>query len=301
MDNSKSQVREWKYTGVTTQNPSGNDTIYDVVKTSFVPACHIKRISKTEYLTGHYRSDGVFISDGEVFEVAKKEEHMRNRRSLRAIFRTLRQLIATNFSGGDSELFLTLTYADQHNDPQRIYTDIKKFWQKLRRRNPNLKHISIVEPHASGMFHVHMLLSDTSGDYLYIPDAEIADMWGHGHTKTERLNDIDHMGAYFIAYFTNLDLSPEEIKIYEAEEDIEYRNGKAVIKGKRLDYYPEWMQIYRYSRNCDKPEKSTDFDGLEQLEGATKTYEHEHSWEDDGKTYTVRTEQWRKKGDNLDE
>lgn len=290
----RSQEQEWKYTSATIQNP-GNDTeIIDVVRTSFKPACHIRKVSKNEYITGAINAHGEFISDGIVYEFAEKVNHMRNRRSLRQIFRTLRQLIATNFKGGECELFVTLTYAVQHNDPSKIYSDIELFWKRLKYNYPELKYIAIVEPHASGNFHVHMLLADTTGAKLYIPDAEMRKLWGLGITSTERLDDIDHMGAYFIAYFTNMELTPDEIKVYEAEEDIEIKNGKAYLKGKRLDYYPEHMRIYRHSRNCDKPEKKEGLEVTEALAGAKLTYSHEARFEQNGNEYTIQTEQYRK-------
>lgn len=287
----KNQEVAWKYSGITMQND-----IMDVVRTSFVPACHIRRISKSMYMKGKYLPTGEFVSDGEVYEVKAKEEGqpMRNRRSLRQIFRTLRQLITANYIGGDSELFVTLTYADQHNDPARIYRDLDLFWKRLKYRYPALKYIAIVEPHKTGNFHIHMLLANTNGEELYIPDAEMRKMWGHGITTTERLDDIDHMGAYFIAYFTNMELAPDEIKNYAEQDDVEYKNGKAYIKGRRLDFYPENMRIYRHSSNCDKPERRTGSEVDELLQDATQTYTHETTFEQDGNEYRILTEQYRK-------
>lgn len=287
----KSQEAEWKYSGATVQND-----IIDVVRTSFVPACHIKKVTDGAYMKGKYLPSGEFVTDGEIYEVAKKPEGiMRNRRSLRQIFRTLRQLIAANYTGGNSELFVTLTYADQHNNPDKIYKDLDKFWKRLKYRYPALKYIAIVEPHASGNFHIHMLLANTNGEELYIPDAEMRKIWGQGITTTERLDDVDHMGAYFIAYFTNMELTPDEVKIYADQDDVEYKNGKAYIKGKRLDYYPEKMRIYRHSSNCDKPQRRTGAEVDELLQDATQTYTHETIFEQDGNEYRILTEQYRKK------
>lgn len=287
----KSQAIEWKYSNATIQN-----NVIDVVRTSFKPACHIKKVSKTEYMTGKYLPSGEFVSDGEVYEVTAKQEGqpMRNRRSLRQIFRTLRQLIAANYTGGNSELFVTLTYADQHNDPKRLHEDIVLFWKRLKYRYPALKYIAIVEPHASGNFHIHMLLANTNGEELYIPDAEMRKMWGQGITTTERLDDIDHMGAYFVAYFTNMELTPDEIKVYAEQDDVEYKNGKAYIKGRRLDFYPENMRIYRHSSNCDKPERRTGSEVDELLQNAKQTYSHETTFEQDGNEYRILTEQYRR-------
>lgn len=246
---------EWKYISVTPQNSK----IADVVKTSFVPACHIKRISKTLYMKGSYDRDKNFITDGEVFSVAEKGEPMRNRRSLKRIFKELRQLIAHNCEGGEKELFVTLTYAEQTNDHKRIHSDFKKFWGRLKYNyaNSGLEYITVVEPHASGMFHIHMLLKATSSDRLYIPNEVMQKIWGHGFTKTERLEDIDHIGAYVIAYMTDMEIPPEFESEYAKYGDIVEKDGKKFIKGKRLDFYPDGMQISRHSRGMVRPEKLT--------------------------------------------
>ena len=57
-----------------------------------------------------------------------------------------------------------------------------------------------------GAWHIHLLLKAMNVKHLYIPNDEIiAKLWGHGHTKTKRLNDVDNIGAYLSAYLTNLE------------------------------------------------------------------------------------------------
>lgn len=239
--------------------PQG-DNVVDVVKTSFEPSCHIKRITKELYLKGTYDKEGNFITDGEIHEVAGKESPMRNRRSLKRIFKELRQLITHNYKGGTSELFVTLTYAQQTNDHKQVHNDFKNFWKRLKRTVPevDLSYISIVEPHETGMFHIHLLLRANNFEYLFIPNELMAETWGLGFTQTERLEDVDNVGAYFIAYFSNLEITdPDQIAKYEKAGDLEEKNGKKYIKGKRIDFYPDGMQIHRHSRDIAKPEKLT--------------------------------------------
>ena len=258
--------------------------LLDVVEQSFTPACHIKRISKELFLKGRYDPQGNFITDGELFSVKEKESPMRNRRSLKKIFKDLRQKIAHNFSGGLNELFVTLTYKgeEQTNDPQKVHNDFKKFWQKLVRAYPEekLSYISIVEPHGSGKFHIHVLLLAKGVEHLYIPYETAERLWGHGNVTVERLESIDHMGAYFIAYFTNLELDEEAAAKYEAEDDIVEKNGKKFIKGKRLDFYPDGMQIARSSRDICRPPKAVGAPAAElvSMAGALR-YTHTHEIE----------------------
>jgi hypothetical protein len=291
----KSQVQ---YTSAVVQN----DDIIDYTALTFKPACHIKRVSKEMYLKGRYLEDGTFVTDGEVHLVAVKGEQMRNRRSLKRIFKDMRQKIAHNYQGGINELFVTLTYAEQTNDPEKVHADFKAFWQRLKRayKGKELGYISIVEPHGSGMFHVHLLLQEVNGEHLYIPFEDMARIWGLGAVKVERLESVDNIGAYFIAYFSNLEIPEDEVEKYAAEGDIEERNGKKYIKGKRLDFYPDGMQIARSSRNMARPERleNAAADALV-ASGVRKVYEHVKEIETTDKLgrtrkAEVRTAQYRK-------
>ena len=279
-----------------------NGDIIDYTTLTFKPACHIKRVSKELYLKGRYNERGEFVTDGEAFNVAVKEEQMRNRRSLKRIFKDLRQKIAHNFQGGIDELFVTLTYAEQTNDPVKIHDDFRAFWQRLKRayKDKELGYISIVEPHGSGMFHVHLLLQEVNGEHLYIPFAKMEMLWGHGNAQVERLENVDNIGAYFIAYFSNLEIPENEVEKYAAEDDIEERNGKKYIKGKRLDFYPDGMQIARSSRNMARPERLENAAADAAITAdARKIYEHVKEIETidrlgRSRTAEVRTAQYRK-------
>ena len=279
-----------------------NGTIIDYVSLTFRPACHIKRVSKEMYMKGTYLADGTFVTDGEVFNVAVKEEQMRNRRSLKRIFKDLRQKIAHNFNGGINELFCTLTYAEQTNDPEKVHADFKRFWTRLKRAFPekDLGYISIVEPHGSGMFHIHLLLRECRGEHLYIPFEQMESLWGLGNVQVERLETVDNIGAYFIAYFSNLEIPEDKLAEYEAQGDVEEKNGKKYIKGKRLDFYPDGMQIARSSRNMARPVRleNAQADALISAD-LRKVYEHTKEIETVDKLgrtrkAEVRTAQYRK-------
>lgn len=270
MTDIKSQAKIAKYVSATNQA----DNILDVVMQSFKPACHVKRITKELYMKGRYDNEGNFITDGEVHEVARKESPMRNRRSLKRIFKDLRQKITHNFTGGLNELFVTLTYRgeEQNNNPEKVHNDFKCFWQRLKRAyaDADLSYIAIVEPHETGNFHVHVLLRANAVEHLYIPYERMTEIWGHGTTTVERLESVDHMGAYFIAYFSNLELDAEQAAKYEAEGDVIEKNGKKYIKGRRLDFYPDGMQIARSSRDMAKPTKVEGAEAIEAIQSAGK-------------------------------
>jgi hypothetical protein len=81
---------------------------------------------------------------------------------------------------------------------------------------------------------------------------DVFKLWGQGYVTVEDLKSVDHIGAYFIAYFSNMEVADEDLDKYPG--DIKEKNGKKYIKGKRLDFYPDYMKIYRSSKNLKKPE-----------------------------------------------
>jgi len=189
-----------------------------------------KRISKDKMLN---------LVTGEVIDLDLSNNRSQNINSLKQTIKRLRNLINANFEGASNELFITLTYAENVTDLKRLYRDFDLFFKKLRYRYKNYEflYISVVEPQLRGAWHIHLLLKAINVVELYIPNSEIETLWSHGFTKTERLNSVDNVGAYLSAYLT--DFIDDSGKKY---------------KGLRLYMYPAGMNIYRYSRNCVKPE-----------------------------------------------
>jgi hypothetical protein len=252
--------KEYKFTKIIQCNK-----VIDVLKMTWKPKSYIKKLGGRAYIN---------TKTGEVNEFMPKTEgiQMRNRRSLKMIFANLRQLITTNYEGGEAEKFLTLTYRDQHNDPAKIYKDLDTFNKRLRRAYPQIAYLHIVEPHGTGNYHVHSLLKQTDGSPLGMTYEDAFKLWGQGWVTVEELNNVDNIGAYFIAYFSNLEIADEDLHKYEGDiKEMPRTDGsgtKKVIKGKRLDFYPDYMKIYRGSKNLKQPEPIQAVP-----EGYEKTYE----------------------------
>jgi hypothetical protein len=244
----------------------------DITHLSFKPRRNIQVLKGRQYI--HIRYDETankIYSDGEVHAMADTNE--RNKRSLRKIFVDLRQLIATNFNSAERErqLMLTLTYRENVTDHVKVYKDWELFWRKFQRRYCKGEYIIIVEPQARGAWHIHALIK---GNKALFPEAETVDDWKEvgkqlhplwangfdGFVYPKRLNNVDNVGAYFMAYFSRLEIPDNELHLYPAEDIKEVptddgRGKKKVVKGLRLSLYPDYMRIYRNSRGVKKPEK----------------------------------------------
>lgn len=168
----------------------------------------------------------------------------KNYESLRSSFKRLKRLIGANFQGGQSELWITLTYKDSPmTDSDRLYHDFQLFIKKLRRLvGKYLAYIVVIEPQASGSLHAHLMLKTIDHSRLYLPNKVVAKTWGQGYVNVRRLQDSDNVSAYLMAYLTDVDLNNLE------GEKISSNAPKKIVKGGRLGLYPVGMQIYRRSR-----------------------------------------------------
>ena len=210
------------------------------------PTPGIIKINKDEYIV---------IKTGEKKRFKQNEGKVVD--YLRKVFRNLEHLIKTNFDteeNAHNALFITLTYAENMMDSDRLYKDYDIFLKKLKYAYKDIKfdYIAVAEPQERGAWHMHVLLKSDK-PVLFIDNKKLSDIWGHGFTETERIKGKDP-GKYFAAYFTALES--------EGKEDpnavyVKAANGKKYKKGARLHFYPKGMKFYRCSRGISRPEKES--------------------------------------------
>ena len=110
----------------------------------------------------------------------------------------------------------------------------------------------------------------------------MAPLWGQGYTKTQKLDNIDNLGAYLSAYLGDICLDELEGQTMTIEEviglqgkEIQEKDGKSIIKGGRLHFYPTNFNIYRCSRGIKRPvvEKMTEENARKKVSSAKLTFE----------------------------
>lgn len=217
----------------------------------------IKKLNSSEY---------VDLKTGKVKKF-NKSNIKNNYKSLKATFKNLRYLINTNFSGSNRELFVTLTYAENMCDTNKLMKDVEKFIKKLRyyvkKENVTLEYINVVEPQLRGAWHCHILFKFSK--YIFVENSIIENLWGQGYTKTKRIDNVDNIGAYLTAYLCDIEVDENKINT-----DVDYtseissvamkgcvfveKENKKFIKGARLHLYPVGLNIYRCSKGIKKPD-----------------------------------------------
>lgn len=228
---------------------------------------HIRKLDSDRYMD---------IETGEIREFEKTENRSQGENSLRKTFNRLRELINTNFDGSPNELFVTLTYRGelQTNDTERVYSDFKNFMDRLRykyKKTSTIDYINVLEPHATGNFHMHVLMRFNDLESIYIPNevnratgesinAPMRDIWGNGNVTVSSLKGVDNIGAYLSAYLSDVEI-PDDVtaKRLEGHMNLVEKevNGqkKKFLKGARLRFYPTGVNIYRPSKGIKKAEK----------------------------------------------
>ena len=216
------------------------------------------------YLKG-YENNNADTGRKSDYKSENYEEH--RKQVLQRAKKNLRRLINANVGQYGKEFtakFLTLTFKDNVKDLDKANYEFKKFIQRLNYycfgvKKNNLKYTCVVEFQKRGAIHYHVIIYNMP----YIKANDIANVWGNGFIKINKIDDIDNVGAYVAEYLGNA----------------EKGQGKDV-----LDDRLQGKKSYFSSRGLFKPLEITDKKKVEQVAAAlplenltyTANFENEH-------------------------
>lgn len=202
--------------------------------------------------------------------------------------RNLRDMINVNLERPETALWVTLTYRENMTNPVQLYEDYRRFWQRFKyylnkHGYPSAEYIIAAEPQGRGAWHLHCLFL-FPGKAPYIANVDMAQLWGHGFTKTKSLKGVDNPGLYLTAYLGDMEITEaisagafQAGRLAEAETEDKQgqKQKKAVIKGARLHLYPNGFNLYRCSRGVKRPDvqKMTEREARKIIGNAPLTYE----------------------------
>lgn len=234
------------------------------------------------------KDHGIDKRTGELVEYQHNTSRAGDKASVSQSLCKLRDIINANLTDPSTALWVTLTYKENMRDTERLYRDFHAFWKRFRRYlekrgYPRAEYICAAEPQARGAWHLHIVMLF---QYVapFIPNAEMAKLWGHGFTKTKGLQGVDNLGLYLTAYLGDMELTEAisagafnagRLAEAEAEGEQGIKQKKAIIKGARLRLYPSGTNIFRCSRGVKRPEVQHMTEGEAQkiVKGAPLTYE----------------------------
>lgn len=188
-------------------------------------------------------------------------------RSLSRAKKNLRRLINANVGQYGKEFtakFLTLTFGENITDIDRANYEFTKFIKRLNyhcfgTKKANLKYTCVIEFQKRGAIHYHVIIYNMP----YVKANDIANVWGNGFIKINKIDDVDNVGAYVSEYLGQADKGQG----HDSEDDR--------LRGQKS---------YFSSRGLFKPVEITDKKIVEQVASAlpsenltyTADFENEH-------------------------
>lgn len=261
--------------------------------------CPIQNISKDKYL---------IKETGEIKERKKSENRYQSPKSVRKSINKLMDLIRCNATEKSYCKWLTLTYADAMTDYTKVYEDGKMFLRRLQRYLDNqtelsagqkaFKRITVAEPQGEShgnSWHLHILLIfDEVAPF--IPNKEIADLWGHGLTDAHKVYDADGLALYFKVYLSDVEYV-EGDETYAVVDKVVDGKSKQFIKGGRLKYYPTGMPLFSASRGMKRPlvEKISYKKAMDRVSDCRLVYQESYVIGDKKKTANIIDKKYYKK------
>ena len=253
---------------------------------SYESKCSIKKIDKHTYMD---------LRSGEVKEFKKMENRACDIASIRKTLGRLRDYLNTNITDVEKCKWVTLTYQENMVDTEKLYNDFKMFNRRLRKKIGHYEYIVAMEPQSRGAWHCHVVMI-FKHKAPFICNDVIWKAWspkgfknGVDYTKTQKLDDVDNVGAYLTAYMADMDVdeglnAPEVLQavldgrmsVKEVEVEVDGNKvKKSYLKGARLYMYPTQFNLYRCSRGIKKPKISYDSEknAQKKVSAATLTYQ----------------------------
>ena len=125
-----------------------------------------------------------------------QEDKIKNRdKVLSRARKDLRRLINTNI--GANSKFVTLTFKENLEDLTIANYEFKKFIDRLKYKlKIKVQYAVVPEFQKRGAIHYHVVLFNVG----YIPHNELAQLWGHGFVKINKISEVDNVGAYVCKY-----------------------------------------------------------------------------------------------------
>ena len=222
--------------------------------------CPIRLIDKNHYVRIDFNTGE--ISD--LYDCNHIENRSQSYQQVKQTQKRLRDIINTNVIDTSQWKWITLTYKENMTDTKRLYKDYQRFIRAFRNKYQeyNIEYIIACEPQGRGAWHIHALIG-FNAKVPYIPNTYIQKLWGQGYTKTQKLKDIDNVGAYLSAYLSDMEFTQQNIQLLEEtglkmpkimlKEEIKEVKNKKFLKGSRLYMYPPKFNMYRCSKGIKKP------------------------------------------------
>lgn len=152
------------------------------------------------YENGYFKGYQSVNKKGRASNATSDEDKKTNRKKCMQRAKTR----VRNLANANPQLnkFFTLTFGENLTDLKAGNKIFNNFVKRVNRyldkiHKPHMEYIAVVEFQERGAIHYHLLCN-----LPYIKKNELTSIWGQGHIKINRINNIDNVGAYVTKYMT---------------------------------------------------------------------------------------------------
>lgn len=225
---------------------------------NIVEIMHSEKKSHGGYITKLDKDTYLDNRSGEVREFLHTNTRKDDIESVAKSLVRLRDYINTNVTDTINCRWLTLTYAENMANPQKLKNDFKNFNKRCREKYGHYEYIAAAEPQGRGAWHLHIVIIFPRRA-PFMANKDIASCWKQGFVTVRKLDGIDNVGAYLTAYLGDMELSEYQaaypnMPLGEVKEIVSGTEHKCFVKGARLSKYPPGFHLYRCSKGIKTPE-----------------------------------------------
>lgn len=193
-----------------------------IVKTKMVISGNIVEVYEYEkgYSTGYKLTDDERAKRGRKKDYTSEDYEINREKVLIRARKELRRIINSNVNSYGDEFttkFVTLTFKENITDLKSANYEFKKFMKRLNyhmfgSKKANIKYSVVPEFQKRGAVHYHVVFYNLP----YLKADDLAEIWGHGFIKINKIDNVDNVGAYVCKYMTkdNIDERLEGNKCY---------------------------------------------------------------------------------------
>lgn len=146
-------------------------------------------------------------------ELTEQEKQENRVKVMSRAKRDLRRIVNSNVGQYGEEFtakFVTLTFREHITDLRSANAEFKKFIKRLnyfmfKSKKANIKYTVVPEFTKKGRVHYHVIFYNLP----YVKADKLAEIWGQGFIKINKIDNCDNVGAYVSKYMTK---DNEEIK-----------------------------------------------------------------------------------------
>ena len=190
---------------------------YKYITAKMIQAGDVIEIYEYEngYSKGYVLSEAEKSNRGRIKGMKSENYHDNRAKVLTRAKNRLRRLINANVGAYGQEFtskFVTLTFGENITDLDTAHYEFKKFLKRLNyamygTKKANLRYSVVVEFQSRGAVHYHVLFYNLP----YLKSDRLAEIWGNGFIKINKIDDVDNVGAYVTKYMSK-DLGDERLR-----------------------------------------------------------------------------------------